>query len=456
MSVDLRGNDPAVWFLAGKYAAWAFFYGLEIFTALRIQEGFFRPARLSAEANRARCLALLFAFFLVADALGKLAGNYLLFAVLRQAAFLFVCTAFFAGKTWMKLFTAGMLLAVMDFSWNGLEAALSAARLVLFHSRSEMALMLASCLSYLGAAGALRASFRRLKLKMEMFSPRCAKAMLIPVCVLLFLTDVVNFGASRGVSMVSDVNGEAYWDPYLNELFTHLGCMVLAILSITVVLCLADAMNRTMQYEVSEQVHRAKAAHYQALLKERREQAGLRHDMRNHFIAVSGLLKKRDYERLEQYVERLCESGGLTDGEIRTGNPAVDAIVNLKRREAREMGIAFACDMNLAGLAGIEDFDLCILLGNLLDNAIHAQSRVEEGRRRIAARAEIVKRYAVFEIRNAVWDGEAGKEFGEERYGIGLMNVKQIVERNGGILDIAARDGEFFVSVMMEAGHGVL
>ena len=433
MSVNLRVNDPAVWFLAGKYAAWAFFYGLEIFTALRIQEGFFRPARASAEANRARCLTLLFAFFLLADALGKLAGNYLLFAVLRQAAFLFVCTAFFAGKTWMKLFTAAMLLAVMDFSWNGLEAALSAARLVLFHSRSEMALMLASCLSYLGAAGALRASFRR-----------------------LFLTDVVNFGASRGVSMVSDVNGEAYWDPYLNELFTHLGCMVLAILSITVVLCLADAMNRTMQYEVSEQVHRAKAAHYQALLKERREQAGLRHDMRNHFIAVSGLLKKRDYERLEQYVERLCESGGLTDGEIRTGNPAVDAIVNLKRREAREMGIAFACDMNLAGLAGIEDFDLCILLGNLLDNAIHAQSRVEEGRRRIAVRAEIVKRYAVFEIRNALGEGEDKTGFGEERYGIGLMNVQQIVERNGGILDIAARDGEFFVSVMMEAGHGAL
>ena len=113
MSVNLQGNDPAVWFLAGKYAAWAFFYGLEIFTALRIQEGFFRPARTSAEANRARCLALLFAFFLLADALGKLAGNYLLFAVLRQAAFLFVCTAFFAGKTWMKLFTAGMLLAVL-------------------------------------------------------------------------------------------------------------------------------------------------------------------------------------------------------------------------------------------------------------------------------------------------------------------------------------------------------
>ena len=65
-------------------------------------------------------------------------------------------------------------------------------------------------------------------------------------------------------------------------------------------------------------------------------------------------------------------------------------------------------------------------------------------------------RFAVFELRNALGEGDVKSGFGEERYGIGLMNVQQIVERNGGILDIAARDGEFFVSVMMEAGHGAL
>lgn len=48
MSVNLRGNDPAVWFLAGKFAAWAIVQGWELFTALRIQERFFRPARTPA------------------------------------------------------------------------------------------------------------------------------------------------------------------------------------------------------------------------------------------------------------------------------------------------------------------------------------------------------------------------------------------------------------------------
>lgn len=420
--------------------------GLELWIALKIQGQFF-------PCKGKKLLSLFFAllFFLLADILGIYFNNYLIFSVARLALFLFLFHVFYEGKPWIKLSMACLIIAIMDFTGNIFAALLSIFNLLALHRKSELLFMdsdiFISCFSYLCAAIVTWSCFKKIKLKVTLFSERYGKIMFVSICGLILLTDIVNFGISRGVSLVSNANGSKYWNPHINELLTHLECIVLSILSISIILSLTVGINRMMQYTLSEQIHHAEVAHYKALLEEYHKQTHLRHDIKNHMIGISALIETKDYGKLEQYIEKMYQAGSLKGQEIQTGNTIIDAIMNIKQQKALKENIPFACEMNITKEIKIEDFDLCILLGNLLDNAIHAEECIGEKKRYICVRAEIVKRNFIIEVRNAYYGKE--KSFDTRDYGTGLWNVKNIVEQNGGIMDISIFNTEFCVSAML-------
>lgn len=415
-----------------------------IWTAVKVQERFF-PLR----TNRVVVTGCFFLCLLITNLLGKYWNHYLVFAIVWQVSFLFLFHILYEGKIWMKLSAAGLIVAVMNFAKDGLEAFLLIIKLLVLHKHSELFSLEISCIVYIGAAVILWESFERMSLYALIFSEKYAKFIGIPVCGLIFLTDLVNYGITRGVSMVSNANGEEYWDPYVNEILAHLECMVLAILSMVIILCLAIGMNKMIQYRGLEQMHRAEVTYYEELLEEHHRQSHLRHDMKNHGIVMSRLIEEKNYDELERYMKKIYREGHLGEQEIQTGNKVVDALVNRKKYTAKENQIPFECEMNLVKPIAVDDFDLCVLLGNLLDNAIHAENQVDRKEKRyVTVRAEMVKRNLILEVKNAHYKREQ-EEFDERRYGIGLMNVKNVVEKNKGVLDISICDTEFCVSVLL-------
>ena len=98
----------------------------------------------------------------------------------------------------------------------------------------------------------------------------------------------------------------------------------------------------------------------------------------------------------------------------------------------------------------MEDFDLCILLGNLLDNSIQAAGGIpDEKERRIFLQAKPVKRNLLIEIENTVAKESAPPHFGTEHYGTGLQNVKHIIEKYNGVMDISSDTSRFCVSILL-------
>lgn len=431
-----------------KYIIPFFSLGIEIWAALKIQEKYFvhRGKKLLSI-----CLVLL--FFLLSDRIGTLFNNYLAFAVMRLVSFLLLFCIFYNGTLWGKLSVACLALAMIHFTENICTALFSILNLLLLHRRSTLLWVdsgvLISCLSSICTVIIVWLSFQKMNLKTALFSKQYGKILFISTCSLIFLTDLVSFGISRGVSFVSDANKNGYWNPHLNELLTHLECMILAGLSITIILCLTIGINKMMQYALSEQIHHAKAAHYQTLLEEYEKQTRLRHDMKNHIIGISALLEKKDYKQLKKYIDRMAQDGNLKEQNIHTGNTVIDAILHIKRQTALKNQIAFICDLHLAKPIEMEDFDLCILLGNLLDNAIQAEKEIEKQARSVRVRAEIVKRNLVMEIRNTCYSAEPNTFFDTKNYGTGLWNVKNIVEKNRGILELSVTGTEFCASVML-------
>ena len=80
-------------------------------------------------------------------------------------------------------------------------------------------------------------------------------------------------------------------------------------------------------------------------------------------------LELGEYEELGQYISHLDEEINQIEKVIHTGNVMLDAILNSKISLAREKGIEVNVKVILPHSLVINEYDLCAILGNLLDNA---------------------------------------------------------------------------------------
>ena len=113
------------------------------------------------------------------------------------------------------------------------------------------------------------------------------------------------------------------------------------------------------------------------------------------------------------------------------------------------------CDVQVPKNCGIHEFDLCILFGNILDNALEACGRLScEERRFIEMEARQVKKCFLVEGKNSMdrreqyRDGSTGKR-SPKGHGIGLLNVKDVVSRYNGTIRIEAEEGVFSISILL-------
>ena len=143
-----------------------------------------------------------------------------------------------------------------------------------------------------------------------------------------------------------------------------------------------------------------------------------------------------------------------TGGDI-TGNKAVDALLYQKYKLAEEENIKWECDMQIPKGCCINEFDLCVLFGNILDNALEACERLQHGECRfVDIQAKTVKKCFLFEVKNSMnraekHDGGFTNKENPREHGIGLLNVRDVVHRYNGVMNIETENGIFVVSILI-------
>lgn len=241
---------------------------------------------------------------------------------------------------------------------------------------------------------------------------------------------------------------------YYDQIFSHMEICVLTGLSMFTAGFYVFGMDRIyLEQEKSSQYH-SQIAVYRMLEEQYRQSERLRHDMKNHIIALSGLFKSKEWEKLGDYLKKMESSSLETGGDI-TGNKAVDALLYQKRKRAERENIEWECDVQIPKICCINEFDFCILFGNILDNALEACERLRCGECRfINIQAKIVKKCFLLEVKNSMditekyADGFTNKENPQE-HGIGLQNVGDVVHKYNGVVNIEAENGIFVISILM-------
>lgn len=189
-----------------------------------------------------------------------------------------------------------------------------------------------------------------------------------------------------------------------------------------------------------------------------RQMRGWRHDYRNHINMIHNFLEAGEIEKCKTYVEQLGADLQTVDTVIKTGNVMLDAILNSKLSLAKSREIQVHAKAAVPGTLQIEDVDLCVLVGNLLDNAIEACTRMGEEPHFIRVFIGMKGSQLYICITNTVY-GRAkqvgGKFISSKRgdnHGFGLMRIDKICQKYDGYIHRGSEEGVFSTEILLPVG----
>ena len=169
-----------------------------------------------------------------------------------------------------------------------------------------------------------------------------------------------------------------------------------------------------------------------------------RHDIRNHIAVVRELLQNGKTQQALHYIEDMEDIAKELSFPCSTNNPVVDVLVGNKLGIATNMGIDVDCSLLLPYPCGLRDIDICIILSNALDNAIHACKNMSSGAEKyIHVSGRIQGDFLMMEIGNSF----QGKEMFKK--GTGLSNIKTAVEKYHGAMSIKTHGTEVVLNVLL-------
>lgn len=178
---------------------------------------------------------------------------------------------------------------------------------------------------------------------------------------------------------------------------------------------------------------------------------GWRHDYRSHIQAMKVHAKNGEYAEIDRYLDMLDDDLTHVETVIKTGNKMTDAILNSKLSIATAKHIQVKAEARIPVSLTVSELDLCIVIGNLLDNAIDACSALPEEERLIRLYMEMKGNYLYLALTNTA-TGQKKSDFRTTKgagHGYGLARVDAIVQKYGGYLTRASEDGAFSTEVLL-------
>ena len=181
------------------------------------------------------------------------------------------------------------------------------------------------------------------------------------------------------------------------------------------------------------------------------------HDLKNQLYAIIARLDSGEIKYAFEKLNELCSDISNVIQISNTGNKALDTLINSKYQKTNEIGIDFSIKCFISTENNIDDMDLCILIGNALDNAIEACERMDGGNEKyIKLKIMQIEENLSIELINASDDqGSAEKHafatMKKEKHlhGFGLKKMHEIVNKYGGFIDYCLKNGVFNLKILI-------
>lgn len=230
-----------------------------------------------------------------------------------------------------------------------------------------------------------------------------------------------------------------------------------SIVSIIAALVLMQKMAESVKGRMEIQTQNLKTEYYQTLEQQQEQTRRFIHEVNNHFQMVEGYLAGDETEKAKHYLQEIRKSLPAGSGRKFCTDSAVNALLNSRYTKLLKLHVDVHFNIDISQLLEIEAMDLCTLFANTLDNAIEASEQVEEGKRRVTLKARCSK--GIFTIQevnskaNEIIEHKGHFLTGKgdrKAHGYGLDNMKEIVEKYGGRMEINYTEDEFSLLIYIQ------
>lgn len=266
---------------------------------------------------------------------------------------------------------------------------------------------------------------------------------------------IINMGFVHYLCVLDNLNGFSYFVG---------SCSILNLLTSWISIRNSITKGRAKEFKeksdiLNQQINN-QYNHYMKLEKYYSEIFRIKHDIKNHNNIISVLLQNGEYDKLKNYMDKYNKNIINLENEVLIcKNKIIDAICLSKRSICKESGIDIKFDIKVPEFVNIDDLDLCIIYGNILDNAIEACTRIVDQNKEkfIEIKSNIVKGYLTIKIVNSK-DGVSIKRNGKfitlkkdkKNHGIGLYSVQKSVDKYNGQVILKDKEKVFTTCIIIK------
>lgn len=230
----------------------------------------------------------------------------------------------------------------------------------------------------------------------------------------------------------------------------HLGLLALQVLGLSALLCTLHAYRRACQGQRAQaaldalsQAARAQRIYIQEARAREERTRSLRHDLNSHLTVLTGLLNDGRAEEAAAYLASLRTAANALSPAFRTGSAVVDILLADKLETARSQGMETVVSLLWPRESSVDDFDLCVIFANALDNAVRACLAAPEPRSlRITGSRQ--GNFYRLSFENTCLPGPLPP------MGTGLRNIKAAAEKYRGAMLAEKEGGRFQLHVLLD------
>ena len=243
----------------------------------------------------------------------------------------------------------------------------------------------------------------------------------------------------------------------LEKMFALLICSCMLIINISIFYLyhvLLENYIHLRDNDIYKQQTYAYENQLEVIMESQNRIRALRHDMKNHILALQVLVQKNHAEEAASYLDSMEHFMTNPQEYVSTGNDTIDSLLNYKIQRAKDVLNLVETKISIPEQLNLHSFDLNVVLGNLLDNAIDASRQTEEKKLKIMMKLD--KGILFLNIRNSCQGAADGKhnmlettKKDQVNHGIGLKNVRRIIEKYHGDMEFLCENGSMETDIMM-------
>ena len=226
-----------------------------------------------------------------------------------------------------------------------------------------------------------------------------------------------------------------------------------------VVFYLYNEILKAYTYKIDKLVLEQKISMYanqlDTIMKTENKIRGLQHDMKHHIIQLELMAKQNGQSDIEEYLQNMADFMSNPEELVHTGNLDIDSVMNYMISKAKQVLKEVNVKVNIPSDIA-SHFNINVIIGNLLENAIEAAVNTEN--KILDIDIHYKQGVLYLDISNSYSNKVTVKEHrfltskeDDHKHGIGLDNVKKMVEEHNGVLQFCYDENMFRVKIMMYA-----